>query len=331
MSPRLKTDPTIARLAADLNLRASPDPSGAIVRLCHRKIQTFLTEIPCSTLTELLDLAMAKLDTTFTEIHDDHQLRSVEREYLQRREFAFVDLAKQLSSEVYAITFALTNPEPFGRRFVSLIDSRGAKRHRAYFSKWHELAHLLTLTAQMRLKFCRTHAEPTQKDPEEALMDVIAGEIGFFPGVVSQHAHGRLTFEKIENLRESLCPAASRQSSTIGFVKAWPRPSLLVQARLGSRKEHQRQGNFGFYTSSMALRAVKVTTNEAARSKGILLPPNMRVPEQSAIHRTFVSGESQASAENLSWWASQGLSRPALAVHVEARGGHDCVEALITQ
>jgi hypothetical protein len=36
----------------------------------------------------------------------------------------------------------------------------------------------------MRLKFCRTHSEPDAKDPEETIMDLIAGTIGFLPTLV---------------------------------------------------------------------------------------------------------------------------------------------------
>ena len=332
MPPRLKTNPTIARLAADLQLRGGADPSAAILRFCRKQIEGFLAAFPCTTLSQLLDTASAHLDTVFIEVHDDSELRALELRFLSRREHAFVNLAGQLGPEVFAITFALTNPEPYERRFVSVIDCRGEKAHRAYFSKWHELAHLLTLTSQMRLRFCRTHAEPAQKDPEEALMDVIAGDLGFYAPLVARHAEGRISFERIEQLRGALCPEASVLAATIGFVKAWPRPALLMQARLATRKEHQRQDGFDFYTPpSMALRAVKVTANEAARLKGVLIPPNMRVPDTSVIHRAFVNSDGPTSAaEDLSWWESQGRSLSSLPVHVEARRRHDSVEALVT-
>lgn len=331
MATKLKTNPTIARLAADLNLRTSDDAIAAILRACRKKIQAFVDEFPCATLTDLLNVAAAKLDTVFIEIHDDQQVRAIEREYVDRREVAFAGLAKQLGPDVYAITFGLVNRQPFDRRFVSLIDCRGAKRNRSYFSKWHELAHLLTLTPQMRLRFCRTHAEPTQKDPEEALMDVIAGDVGFFAAIIAQHAHGRLSFEKIEALRQQLCPDASRQSAEIGFVKAWPRPIMLLQARLATRKEDQLAA-FEFHTpASMALRAVKVTPNDTAQAKGLLLPPNMRVPERSVIYQAFMTGSSyDLTSENLSWWESKGVNRPAQDVFVESRVGSDHVDALIT-
>jgi hypothetical protein len=332
MAQRLKSNPAISRLAADLNLRSGPDPAAAILRHCRKKIEAFLNEIHCDTLDQLLDLATAKLDTVFIELHTDEDLRAIESTYLARREAAFVDLAGQLGPDVYAITYGLINPGKLDRRFVSLIDCRGSKKYRQYFSKWHELAHLLTLTRQMRLRFCRTHTEPTSlKDPEEALMDVIAGDLGFFPPIVHEHAFGRLSFEKIEKLRAELCPGASRQAAEIGIVKAWPRPVLWVHARLATRKE-DRVAGFDFHTpTSMALRAVKVTINDAAKTMGILLPPNMRVPERSAIYRTYMSGEQQPVAmEDLSWWESRGVSRPPLSIHVEARACGEFVDALLT-
>jgi hypothetical protein len=331
MPLRLKTNPTVARLAADLHLRSSADPAAAILRYCRKKIDTYLADFPCATLTQLLDTACAHLHTVFVEIHGDAELRAVEQQYLARGEHAFAGLRGQLGPDVFAITFALRNPEPYDRPFVSLIDCRGEKAHRAYFSKWHELAHLLTLTSQMRLRFCRTHVEPAHKDPEEALMDVIGGDLGFYPPLVAPHAEGRITFDKIEQLRQKLCPAASAVSSVIGFVKAWPRPVLLVQARLATRREHEHQAGFDFHTpASMALRAVKVTANEAAQAKGVLLPTNMRVPAKSVISTVFTNGGALAGHEDLSWWESQGHARPALPVSVDARRRHDYVEALLT-
>ena len=330
MPPKLRTDPTIARLAADLELRASADPAAAIVRMCRKKLEGFLAEFPCDTLSQLLETACARLDTTFVEIHSDAELHAVERKYLDRREHAFVELGKQLGPDVYAITFFLSNPEPYGRRFVSIIDCRGAKAPRAYFSKWHELAHLLTLTSQMRLRFCRTHAEPSHKDPEEALMDVIAGDLGFFPPLVAHHVTGRLSFDKIEQHRDKLCPEASVLAATIGFVRSWPRPAVLIQASMAARRQDQERG-FDFHTpTSTALRAVKVTANEPARAKGVMIPQNMRVPERSVIRRAFIGEDAPIAAEDLAWWESRGKPLLALSIHVEARRRHDHVEALIT-
>lgn len=335
MPPKLKDDPSIWRLAADLDLKPGPDPVTAILRACQKKTRSFLREFPCTTLTELLDTAAAKLDTLFIEIHTNEELLQIKRDFTLRGEISFANLEDQLSANVYAITFRLLAPRPLDRKFVSLIDCRGAKRFRSYFSKWHELAHLLTLTPQMRLKFCRTHVVPEKKDPEEALMDVIAGEVGFLPAIVGKHAIGHLTFRKIEELREQLCAEASQQAAVIGFVKAWPRPCVLVQARLASRKREEAlasQPGFDFRCRpAPALRAVHAMANEAARARGVLIPQNMRVPERSIIYQAFSTGAiSLQATEDLSWWESSGGTvLPSMPVLVDVRYRHDSVEALI--
>src|SRR6266511_2062999 len=95
MPERLRADPNVVRLAADLELRASADPTAAILRMCRKKIEGLLVDFPCATLTQLLETACAYLDTIFIEIHDDMELRAVEQKYLARGEHAFVGLAKQ--------------------------------------------------------------------------------------------------------------------------------------------------------------------------------------------------------------------------------------------
>ncbi|MDO8679613.1 MAG: hypothetical protein Q7R30_13740 [Acidobacteriota bacterium] len=199
---------------------------GAIIRLCQKKIRAFIQEHGCATPTDLLQLAAIKLDTLFIEIDSDKTLLRVRDEYSGRGEVSFADLEHQLGPDVYAITFGLQRGGKGDRKFVSLIDCRGAKRFRSYFSKWHELAHLLTLTPQMRLRFCRTHVLPEHKDPEEGLMDVIAGKFAFFPELIAKYAIGPISFRRIEELRVRLAPEASKQSAVIGLVRAWPRPCV---------------------------------------------------------------------------------------------------------
>jgi hypothetical protein len=333
---RLKSDPQVWRLAADLGLRPTADPLADIRAFCRKRLRALLRDFRCSTLRELLETATAHLDTLFVDIHSDEQLELTKREYVAKGELVFATLDTQLGPETFAITFRRRNALPGERAFVSVIDCRGEKAGRAYFSKWHELAHLLTLTDQARLSFCRTHSDAAHRDPEEALMDVLAGEAGFFLDLVTPHAAGALTFDKLASLREQLCPEASDQASLIGFVRAWPQAALLLRAQPALKKAEQAgrsQGSFAFRTPpSPALRAVQVTVNEAAAASELSIPPNMRVPERSLIHRVFsgieVSGEAD---EDLSWWTSSDGGRlSALSVHVAARRRGDHVQALVT-
>jgi hypothetical protein len=317
-------------LAADLGLRPTTDPVADVRGFCRKRIRGLIRDYRCATLHALLDTATASLDTLFVEIRSDEQLEQVKREYLAKGEVVFATLDKELGPQTFAITFRRRKALLGERAYVSVIDCRGEKAWRAYFSKWHELAHLLTLTDQARLSFCRTHSNPEHRDPEEALMDVLAGDAGFFLDLVQPHAAGELTFDKIGMLREQLCPEASDQASLIGFVRAWPQPTLLLRAQPALKKADQAgraQGSFAFRTPpTPALRAVQVTPNETAVAAGLSIPRNMRVPENSVIYRLFSGVEETGAAdEDLSWWTSSDDGRlAAFPVHVTVRrkGGH---------
>jgi hypothetical protein len=333
MPPSLKSNIQIWRLAADLRLNRDADPVASIVAFCRKRVRAIQREFGSQTLGDLLSAVAARVDTLFIEVHTDADVARVSAEYARRGEVIFVTLAEQLAPNVYAITFRLTRPTEVDRQYVSVIDCRGEKGWRAYFSKWHELAHLLTLTEQGRLKFCRTHAEPEIKDPEEALMDVIAGEVGFLSDLVLPHTGGEISFDKIAELRERLCSEASQQASLIGFVKAWPAPALLVHARLGLRAAQRRaqaQRLLGFHDApEPVLRAVHVTQNSAADQTGFSIPRNMRVPPRSIIHSVSPGSKAVAAIEDLGWWESQGRSLDSRQIKVIARPGYGGVDALI--
>lgn len=332
----LKNSFQVAQLAADLGLHHKDDPVAAILALCHKRIDGIYGEFGSTTLSDLMKATAATLDTLFIEIHGDDDLARVRMSYLGKGELIFATLAEQLEPHVYAITFKLTRPCEGDRQFVSIIDCRGDKVWRRYFSKWHEIAHLLTLTSQASLKFCRTHVEPEEKDPEEALMDIIAGEVGFFPQLVRPYATGEISFEKIAELREKLCPEASQQASLIGFVKAWPVPCVLVEARLGFKAHERRsltQVRFPFHDGPTAvLRAVKVTANTAAKRVGMTIHRNMRIPKPSVITRVFEDSPiSLEAVEDLAWWtSSSGLSLVPQPIKVKVRRHwEEAAEALI--
>lgn len=335
---QLKRNFKIQTLARDLGLRSTKDPVRAILGHCERQIRIFMRDFPeSSTLGDLLDLAAAKLGTRFEKIDSDDRLEQVRSDYLRRGEKGFADLHEQLTSEVFGITLRRISRKSWEPPFVSVIDCRGEKAFRSYFTKWHELGHLLILTDQLRLNFRRTHSVPNLKDPEEALVDIIAGHFGFFEDIVRNQAKDvRTSFSGFSDLRQSLCPEASRQSSQIGFAKSWPRPCLLINSELGLRKQEQReehQGRLAFHPHpSPDLRAVHVTSSESAASAGLFVYRNMRVPKRSVIakvHRREC--DSAHSLENLDWWEVSDSSRlPSIPIHVEAEAIGDQVAALLT-
>jgi len=290
----------------------------------------------CKNLSDMLICVAAKAGTVFEVVRTDEELLAIRKKYTDMGEKGFAALVEDLSSEDdFGITIKRRKRESWEPLYVSVIDCRGDKAAREYFTKWHEVAHLLTMTNQMRLSFRRTHSSANRKDPEEVLMDVIAGRLGFRPPGGIHHNIDEISFELIDNLREQLCPEASKQSALIGFVKFWPTPCLLVCAQMGHRKREKAQAQqqrFDFVEEpASALRAVHVTASESARENGFTIFENMRVPETSVIHRVFNEEAIYDQAEeDLSWWkASNGTVLPSRRIFVKARYSWGSVEALI--
>jgi hypothetical protein len=283
----------------------------------------------------MLEWVANRLGTSFITIHTDGDVRRVKQEYLERQEPGFIQLEEELAPHVFGLTIKLQHREPWEQEFVSIIDCRGEKAVRSYFTKWHELAHLLTLNGQRRLLFKRTHAFVNGGDPEERLMDIIAGHFGFYPRIVQKFMNEEISFHAIGRLREQLCPEASSQSSLINFVRCWNHPCILLRVESALKKDEEAQlcqGSFAFLDAPQPmLRAVQTSPNDLARKRRFTIHENMRVPERSIISRVFSRVMLYDEAEEcLSWWeASNGACLPRCAVRVKARWSGQSVEALV--
>jgi hypothetical protein len=334
----LKRSHKIQSLASDLGIKPSSDSVRDIVRFCEKRVACFLKDFPgCKTLSQLLDISASKLGTKFEEIHSDDQLDDVRTRYLHIGEKSFASLHEELTPEVFGITFKRLSRKPWELPYVSVIDCRLDKKYRSYYTKWHELGHLLILTDQMRLAFRRTHFGLDEKDPEEALVDVIAGAFGFFPDLIKPVAKGKPSFEVIEVVRKQLCPEASQQASIIGIARAWPTACILLQAQMGLKRGERRdiaQGDLGVLEKRKeVLRATQVSPNDAARASNLVIFPNMKVPDRSIINKVFTGSAADGQAvEDLAWWgSSDGSQLPSAKVLVQARSYRDGVRAIITR
>ena len=337
MARGLKNDIQIWKLARDLELPGKDDPLSEIISYCASRMRKLLKQFPCDSFSDLLENAATHLDTNFKEIHSDDQLKQVRDHFFRRGEKEFALLDHELNPGVFAITFKRLRPKRGERQFISIIDCRGDKAFRSYFSKWHELAHLLTLTDQGRLKFCRTHSSLNKKDPEEALMEVIAGHVGFLPEMIRSHAKGVISFDKIAKVRQALCPEASMQSALIGIANGWPTACVLIEAALEYKKSERAkldQPGFDFASPPQPeLRIVHVNHNKSATGLAKLLHKNMRVPARSIIHKIFDDTDDAPTraSENLRWWETKkGGHLPSIPVDVEARKQGDGVQVLVT-
>jgi hypothetical protein len=327
MAPNLNNHIVVQRLARDLGLRSSSEPVSKVIEYCRRKVKNLIEDFDGSrTPQEILPWLAGKLSTRFVEINEDADLDRVIAEYgKKRKELAFATLDQEFDGCTEGITLRLSRRQLWEPEFVSLIDCRGRRKLRRYHTKWHELVHLLVMTDQTRMEFRRTHEAGQEKSAEERLVDVVAGELSFFPEFVEPHIRGEITFTKIEQIRRLVCPDASLTSSAINISKMWNSPCIWIEARLQAKKGAQA----GVPT---ALRAVKVAENAAAREQGLRMIANFRVPEDSIVFRSFHAQTLDSEAyENLNWWkASSGTCLEDRIVKIEVKNFGDSVQALIT-
>jgi hypothetical protein len=326
MATNLNNHIVVQRLALDLGLRSSGEPVGRILEFCRRKVQKLIEDFDGrNTPAEILPWLAGKLSTCFIEINEDSDLGRIIGEYARKKEYAFATLEQEFSGCTEGITLRLSRRQLWEPEFVSIIDCRGRRKLRRYHTKWHELVHLLIMTDQTRMEFRRTHEVGQEKSAEERLVDIIAGELSFFPEFVKPHIQGEITFAKIEQIRTLVCPDASLTSSAINISKIWNSPCIWIEARLQAKKGAEAG-------TPLALRAVKVVENTAARERDLRMIANFCVPENSIVFSSFY-GQTFASEaiENLNWWkASSGTRLGNCPIKVEVKSFGDSVQALIT-
>ena len=234
-------------------------------------------------------------------------------------ELVFAHARHALDNWTFAELFERRNPPDAPDHYVAFIDCRGdEKRARSFFTRWHEVAHLLVLTPRLAPPFNRDSKE---RCPIERLMDLIAGEIGFYQPVFRPEfeqcvaRHGALSYRAIEDLRDAYCPAASFHATAIAAVRAYDRPALLVEARPALKAHEQRALDAGKTFPGgeqprARLRAVSVFANDAAKAANLRIDWNMEVPEGSIIARAIEKGDESVvcGRENLGdWLHSDGL------------------------
>jgi hypothetical protein len=218
------------RLAADLGAKAGDDPLAFILRYAEKRVRAAAKKLHARTLPELLDATAQEVSTRFEIVETDDELTRLVAANVARGETGFAQLPNDFKDS-YGVTLRLLKRREWEPERVSVIDCRGSKRYKSYYTKWHELAHLLTLTQQEQLKFRRTHAQRQAAD--EALMELVAGHFGYWSEILQPHLTGELTFEALTRIRSEQCPEASWQSFVHAAIDRWTEPCCVPESRNG--------------------------------------------------------------------------------------------------
>ncbi len=341
---RLEHATEIAGLAADLGLAGAANPVEAILRQCRSRIDRWVAEARgVTTIGQLETLVTQRLQMVFEEVRSDGDFDRLKEQYAKaKKDPVFASLRLQFNKPddpLYGMLIRRKNAaDDAPDRFVAVIDCRGGKLARRFFTKWHEIGHRMTTHADHgeQEPACRS-----EQNPIERMMDEIAGHVGFYgpffePVFGAAHAgKALLTFETVKAVLDGGFPEASFQATLNACGKRLPTPVLYLEAALAHKKEVKQRlatpSLFGDGPPPGELRAVKVVPNDAAQDDGFFIPPKMRVPQASVIHRLFVdeAADDGACMEDLCWWESQGKKQPGRAVVVEARRVADRVIAIV--
>jgi hypothetical protein len=178
---RLEHAAEVAALASDLGLRGAADPVDAILRHCRIRIDRWAREAGgVTTIGQLEALVTQRLQMIFEEVWSDGDFDRITEQYARAKKdpvFATMRLRfDDRDNPTYGALVQRKNvTDDAPDRFVAVIDCRGSKLARRFFTKWHEIAHRLTTHAD--------YGEPayrSEQDPIERLMDQIAGHVGFY-------------------------------------------------------------------------------------------------------------------------------------------------------
>jgi hypothetical protein len=331
VSKEASYSPSVSKLARDAGMFDSGDAVAFLIKYCRRKVDQWVEQFEPANLPQLLDTVTARLGLILEYVETSEGLAEIVQRYVLRGEGGFIRVQLELDADTYALVVRLRQPIN-GRMHVAVIDCRGVKAARRWFSVWHEIAHLL-VQPQLIFDFRRTRNE--EKDAVESAMDAIAGELAFYEKLFSFESND-LTFESLESHRQRHSADASAQAAYATVIKRVKRPALLLVAepalKVGVRRAMKSALLFTEAAPTPSLRAVTIIGSPSSAEAGLYIPKNMRVPQRSIIHRVHqgeLAAETITVQEDLAWWTSAGKCLQSVRVSVEAKTFGSRIMAII--
>jgi hypothetical protein len=292
---RVGSDPAVVRLARALGIRGNGD---CVLRLrAHalERVRAVLKTWRVSSLTELQLLMANALSVCLEYLRTDEEVEEIARVHAGFSPHLLQTLSAEfVRGDTEGLLLANPCPQLGDLRYLAVIDSRGARAARAYFTAWHELAHLLLSPPQLSFEGFRRSPPPEakKKDAVESVVDDVAGLIGFyepmFRPALEAAVHedgGRLTLGGVDRLRTRSAPQASFYSTALAAIRVSNEPIGLICAKPFWKKDELPWEEGGIRLPS--LRVVSAIWSESARKQPPQIRPNMRVPLASVLYRAF--------------------------------------------
>lgn len=340
---RFNRHPQLVELARQFGLPTEGDCAATLIEYAVTRAASYLRDFPVDSLTTFQLLVANRLGVKVEWLHSKADVQKLAEKY---RAFC-PDIRVHLRAEfVFGETEGITlDGEPDrsgGHRYLAVVNAMGAQSPRAYFTSWHEVAHLLVHPSGVPLEMVRRYPpqEEYKKDPVEQLVDQIAARLAFYapffePALQKGYErYGGFGFKAIEYARNVAVPKASLFATVLGSLAFCERPSLFLSITTGLKKAEERvlyssQQPLDFFRPSFETqaRATKVISSLHEHHKLFAIRENMRVPQRSALMTAFESPVDihLVAEEDQEWWetrATGNLGALPLHVHALKRGSY---------
>ncbi len=339
---RAKRHSQLVNLARQLGLPAEGDCATALVDHAVRRAAAYLQEHPAHTLATFQRLVANRLGVKVEWLHGQADLERLADKYKRFCPDIRAHLkAEFVLGETEGITLEGEPDRPGGHRYLAVVNAMGARSPRAYFTSWHEIAHLLVHPGDLPFEAVRRYSpEEQEKDPLEQVVDQIAARLAFYSSFFEPalrqgiRKHGGFGFAAVEHARKAAAPEASLFASALGSLPFCGRPTLFLKVAPGLKKSEARvlksaQPPLAFFQPSFEtqVRATRVIPGHRDHLGLFAIKENMRIPPRSVLTTAFESPADidLAAEENQGWWetrATGSLAALPLQVHAVRRGGY---------
>jgi hypothetical protein len=311
----LSKESEIIALAQRLNLGRG-DPVKNILNYCLERVRAVIAKRgPATTIEEVEHVLCEELNLYIREVNSEEGLSQLVEAHLEVGDLGFALLSQYFDEHTFGTLMRCTAANPsLPEPLVAVVDCRGEKRNRRFFTKWHEIAEALIMDGRQR-----ANASVVGHRAVERMIDTIAGEIGFLPELFlpilqeELDRTGGFTFEGVDRVRKLYCEHASYEATLWACVKQAPLPVVLIVAGMGLKKSEQEEmesGQVRLFPNELPvekLRVKAIFANDRATKRGLRVHKNMRVPDSCVISTVFhcsnVSDYASFSAiENLNAW-----------------------------
>ena len=332
----------LVELVRQLGLPPHGNCATILVDYAVERATAYLLEHPTETLASFQLLVANRLGVKVEWLRGQADLERLESKYRKFCPNIRTHLrAEFVLGETEGITLVGEPDRPGGHRYLAVVNAMGTLSPRAYFTSWHEIAHLLVHPADRPFEAVRRYSpEEYEKDPLEQVVDQIAARLAFYPRFFDPalregiSKYGGFGFRAVEHARKVAVPDASLFASVLGSLPFCNRPTLLVNVASGMKKSESRvlrsaQQPLAFFQPSfkMQVRATRVIPARRDHLGLFAVKENMRVPPRSILTTAFESSVDVhlVADENQAWWETHAMGNLAilpLQVHAVRRGGY---------